>query len=178
MLAAVPGAEPASRRSSKLRQGRRGIQLQRATPQCRSPRSAFSSGDFYARRGLPSDAEAEYRAALRLEPQFVPAAVNLADLYRQLDSDRDGVDVLRSALTASPKDGGLHYALGFALIRIKQNDDALNELRRAAELAPIKRAMPMYTPSGLNSAGHSIDAIAVLKQSWRVIRQIGRRFLL
>jgi hypothetical protein len=32
----------------------------------------------------PDDAEAELTIALSLDPSFAPAAVNLADLYREL----------------------------------------------------------------------------------------------
>ena len=43
--------------------------------------------------------------------------------------------MLRAALVASPQDAGLHYALGLTLTRLKRPDEALSELRRAAELA-------------------------------------------
>ena len=42
----------------------------------------------------------------------------------------------RAAITASPRDAGLHHALGLALTRLKQPDAALVELRSAAELEP------------------------------------------
>ena len=45
---------------------------------------------------LAAEAEAEYKAALRLSPQYAPAAINLADLYRQLGRDADGENVLRT----------------------------------------------------------------------------------
>jgi hypothetical protein len=40
-------------------------------------------GNFLACSGLVSEAEVEYKAALRLSPPYAPAAINLADLYRQ-----------------------------------------------------------------------------------------------
>jgi Flp pilus assembly protein TadD len=51
---------------------------------------------------------------------------------------------------------GLHHALGLVLTRLKRREDALGELRRAAELDP-HRAYAV----GLHSAGH----MAVLKKS-------------
>ena len=54
-----------------------------------------------------AEAEAEYKAALRLSPQYTPAAINLADLYRQLSRDGDGENVLRAAIAASPHDAGV-----------------------------------------------------------------------
>ena len=40
-------------------------------------------GAFYAQRGEVANAEAEYKAALRLSRQYTLAAINLADLYRR-----------------------------------------------------------------------------------------------
>ena len=48
---------------------------------------AQRSPNFLARRGSTAEAESEYRAALRLNPQFTPAATNLADLFRTLGNE-------------------------------------------------------------------------------------------
>jgi len=61
------------------------------------PEARSMLGNFPARRGLLSDAEVEYKAAVRLSPQYGPAAINLADLYRQLGRDGDGETWLGSA---------------------------------------------------------------------------------
>jgi Tfp pilus assembly protein PilF len=88
------------------------------------------------RRGLASDAENEFKAALRLSPQYTPATVNLADLYRLLGRNDDGQNVVRTALSHSPNSPDLHYALGLALTRLKRTEESLNEFQRAAELDP------------------------------------------
>ena len=62
------------------------------------PESRTGLGTFYLRQGRVAEAEAEYKAALRLSPQFAPAAVNLADLYRATNREADGLDALRTAL--------------------------------------------------------------------------------
>jgi tetratricopeptide (TPR) repeat protein len=87
--------------------------------------------------------------------------MRIADLYRQLGRDQQGESVLRAAVAASPQDAGLHHALGLALTRLKRREDALAELRRAAELDP-GRARYIYAV-GLHSAGQIDDAMAVLK---------------
>jgi Flp pilus assembly protein TadD len=105
------------------------------------PEFRSALGGFYARRGLTADAEAEYKAALRLEPQFAPAAINLADLYWQLGRNGDASQVLQAAIEVSPRDAGLHYALGLALVRAKRLDEAIAELRQvinATAIASIK----------------------------------------
>jgi Flp pilus assembly protein TadD len=61
------------------------------------PEARTALGSFLARSGNAAEAEAEYRAALRLDAHFSPAAINLADLYRQLGRDGEGEGVLRAA---------------------------------------------------------------------------------
>jgi Flp pilus assembly protein TadD len=76
--------------------------------------------------------------------------------------------VLRSAIEASPLDAGLHHALGLALTRLKQPDQALSELRRASELEP-DRARYLYVYAdyvyaiALHSAGRTDDAMTILR---------------
>ncbi len=112
-----------------------------------------------------TEAEAEYKAARRLNPQFAPAAINLADLYRSLGREEDGVTVLRDAVATTPQDASLHYALGLAFVRQKKQDDALPELKRAAERAPDQAHYSYVYAVGLHSAGRIDDAIAVLKDN-------------
>ena len=94
LLAAVPAASqsPADREKFE-RAAAEFVAAQRLNAD--RPESRSRLGNFYARRGFAADAEAEYRAALKLSPQFAPAAINLADLYRQLGRDGEGESVLR-----------------------------------------------------------------------------------
>jgi tetratricopeptide (TPR) repeat protein len=96
---------------------------------------------------------------------YGPAAINLADLYRQLGRDGDGESVLRAAIAASPQDAGLHHALGLALTRLKRRDESLGELRRAAELDRDRARYAYVYAVGLHSAGHVDEAMTVLKES-------------
>ena len=59
------------------------------------PESRSSLGSFLMRSGHAAEAENEYKAALRLSPQYVPASINLADLYRQLGRETEGESALR-----------------------------------------------------------------------------------
>ena len=127
------------------------------------PESQSLLARYYIRKGALEKAETAYRTALDLSPHFTPAAVNLADLYRAQGRDDDGMAVLRAALRLSPNDGGLHHALGLALVRLKKPDEAVKELGRAAELEP-DRARYLYVYAvGLDSIGRRGEAIAVLR---------------
>jgi Flp pilus assembly protein TadD len=126
-----------------------------------------SLGALYAARGETDRARAEYEAALRLEPYFAPASINLADLYRTLERDDEGERVLREALARTPEIAALHRTLGLLLVRRKNLPAALNELHRAAELAPDDVDEQYTYAVALYSAGHPDAGIALLDRTHR-----------
>ena len=165
LLAAVPTAnQPAADRERFERAAAEFIDAQRLN--ANRPESRSALGSFYAKRGLSVEAEAEYKAALRLSPQFAPAAINLADLYRGLAREADGETVLRAALVVSPTDAGLHYALGLTLVRLKRSDEALGELRQAAALDTDQARYAYVYAVALHSAGHRSEAVATLNDNF------------
>jgi len=129
------------------------------------PEARSMLGSFYAQRGGVVNAETEYKAALRLNRQYAPAAINLADLYRHLGREADGESVLRAAADASPRDAGVHHALGLALVRGKRLDEAAGELRRATELAPDQARYAYVYAVALHSAGRGTEALTILTES-------------
>jgi Flp pilus assembly protein TadD len=161
-LAAVPAAnQPASDRAAFERAAAEFIAAQRFNAD--RPEARSTLGIFYTRRGLTADAESEYKGALRLSPQFTPAAINLADLYRELGRDDDGASVLRTAIASSRPDAGLHHAFGLTLTRQKLPDDALGEFRRATELEPNRSRYAYVYAVALHSSGRIGESIEVLK---------------
>ena len=164
LLADVPSAsQPAADRERFERVAAEFIAAQRLNAD--RPEARATLGNFYARRGLTTDAETEYKAALRLSPQYAPAAVNLADLYGQLGKDSEGESVLRATVALTPNDAGLHHALGLVLVRLKQSDEALEELHRAVELDPDQPRYAYVYAVGLHSAGRAGEAMAALKEN-------------
>jgi tetratricopeptide (TPR) repeat protein len=120
LLAAVPTtSQPSADQAPFERAAAAFIAAQRFNAD--RPKARATLGNFHARRGLLADAEIEYKAALRLSPQYGAAAVNLAELYRQLGRDGEGESVLRTAIAASPRDASLPHALGLTLIRLKRS---------------------------------------------------------
>ena len=113
-------------------------------PNSSPPSASTPTGRRRARRSATStpgaactaEAEAEYKAALRLSPQYAPAAVNLADLYRQLGRDAEGEACCAPRSPHRRGTAGLHHALGLDAGAAQATDEALAELRRAAELEP------------------------------------------
>jgi tetratricopeptide (TPR) repeat protein len=121
-------------------------------------------GTFYAERGDLSRAEAELRAAIRVDPFFPPAYANLADVLRATGQARDdeAEQVLRAGLSRAPSNAGLRHALGLALVRLQRRDEALTELRRAAQLEPGNVRFGYVYAVALNSAGRIKESITEL----------------
>jgi Flp pilus assembly protein TadD len=67
------------------------------------------------RRREPDEAEAEYRTALRLDPAFVPALVNLADLDGARGMDQQG-ELLRKAMSIEQNNADVQHSLGLLLV--------------------------------------------------------------
>jgi Tfp pilus assembly protein PilF len=116
-------------------------------------------------RGDALRAENELQAALRLDPSFIPARINLADLYRVLGREADGEQVLRIALKAFPDDASLHHALGLNLVRTQRMPAALRALQRAADLAPEVPRYAYVFAVALDSADKGSQALRVLRAS-------------
>ncbi len=100
------------------------------------PEDRTNLGGFFTERGRYQEAEAQFRSALALDPAYVPAWVNLADLMRIRNREADVEATLREGLTHTPSDAMLHHVLGLSLVRQGRKAEALRELERATELAP------------------------------------------
>jgi tetratricopeptide (TPR) repeat protein len=127
------------------------------------PEGRMSLGNLYAVRAEAERAIAEYRKALEIDPTFVAAYANLADLYRSLGREKEAETAVRQGLAKLPGAAALHHALGLALARQKKSEEALRELGEAARLDP---ASPRYTyvwAVALNDAGRQKEALAALK---------------
>jgi Flp pilus assembly protein TadD len=129
------------------------------------PEARVTLGAFFARRGQTTQAENEYRAALRLAPGFVEAYVNLADLYRGLGRDRDGEVLLRDALAIAPANAAVEHALALLLVRQDRLSEAMPPLAKAAALDPQHARYAYVYAIALNSIGRRSDALQVLERS-------------
>jgi predicted CXXCH cytochrome family protein len=164
LLASVPSArQPVADRDKFAQAAAEFVAAQRLNADRPEARTAL--GNFLARQAGAGEAEAEYRTALKLDPSFAPAAINLSDLYRQIGRDNDGERVLREALSRSAQDASLHHALGLTLVRQRRGEAAFDELRQAAVLDPAQARYAYVYAVALNSTGRRDDALAVLKAS-------------
>jgi predicted CXXCH cytochrome family protein len=131
------------------------------------PEAHLNLGLSDLRRRAPAEAETEYRTALRLDPNFVPALVNLADLDRARGRDEEGAELLKKALAIEPANADVQHALGLNLVRRHDYPAALALLRRAHELAPDNARYAYVYAIALNSTGVAGQALAILEEAHR-----------
>jgi len=129
------------------------------------PEAHLNLGLIKARHHQINEAEAEYRTALRLDPKFVPAMANLADLYRELGKDKEGAELLRAAIVNEPQNAAIKHSLGLLMVRQHNYAEALPLLREATVLAPDNARYAYVYAIALNSTGSATEAKALLERT-------------
>ena len=81
------------------------------------PEAHTNVGVIYSQTGKFTKAEQAYLQALALDARWIPALVNLADLYRAQGRDTEGEPLLRHALDSAPDNPAIHQAYGLWLTR-------------------------------------------------------------
>jgi Flp pilus assembly protein TadD len=131
------------------------------------PENHMNLALLYVQMKRTSEAETELHTALRLDPNFVPAMVNLADFYRTQNRDDEGQQWLENAIAVAPEAAEPIHALGLLKIRQKQYQEALSLLAKAATLQPDNVRYSYVYAVALQSSGQVDQAIAVLQQAHR-----------
>jgi tetratricopeptide (TPR) repeat protein len=127
------------------------------------PEGQMNLGLYYANSGDPVAGEQAYRRALKLSPAFVPALLNLADLYRANGLDQQARPLLQQAIDRAPAEAAPQHAMGLLLVRRGELDAALEHLERATTLAPENVRYAYVYGVGLWEAGRREAAIATLE---------------
>jgi tetratricopeptide (TPR) repeat protein len=122
-------------------------------------------GMLDARLGNPAAAEAAYHTAIRLQPAFMSAYINLADLYRQQEREDRVVQTLHEALQVDPENGAAYHALGLSLVRQQRLRDAIPELAKAAQLRPDMSRYAYVYAVALQETGQAQQARQILKDA-------------
>jgi tetratricopeptide (TPR) repeat protein len=129
------------------------------------PNGQLNLAAAYLAQGSYQNAEQAYQHALKLDPQSVPARLNLADLYRIQGQETKALKQLLQAQAANANNATVLFSLGLAQIRGKQIASALISLEKASGLAPeISRYSYVYGIA-LNGQGRSQEAVQVLTRA-------------
>ncbi len=127
------------------------------------PEGHMNVGNIAAARGDAEAAIAQYQQALAIDPLFIAAYVNIADIYRATGKEVDAQVILRQGLKADPRSAALHHTVGLALTRQKARDVALEEFKTAVQLAPNDGRFAYVYAVALNDSGRQAEALSVLK---------------
>jgi predicted CXXCH cytochrome family protein len=131
------------------------------------PEALVALAVFEAAEQDVSKAIVLYEQALRIEPRAVTARANLADVLRRLGEEARAEDLLLEGLALDENNAALHHALGLSFVRSGRSDEALAELRRAADLAPDNPRFVYVLGIALNSMERQQDALQILANAHR-----------
>lgn len=126
------------------------------------PEAHLNLGSVYALRGDAPQAAAQYQTALKLDPDFVPAYLHLADLYRAQHREDQVSAVLTQGLQRQPGNAALLHLSGLQRVRQGQLDQALALLGQAAGAAPGEAHYAYVYAVALHEAGRAPAALRVL----------------
>ncbi len=129
------------------------------------PESLGSLANLASQQGDVKEAERLYKQAIETAPYYVPAYVNLADLYRAQSDETRAYALLVKALTQDEHSGALHHALGLAQIRQGERKAGIASLRRAYELAPEAPRYAYVYAVALHSQGRTDEALELLRDT-------------
>jgi tetratricopeptide (TPR) repeat protein len=104
-----------------------------------NPQALTRQADTLAKLGRPRQALGLYRRALALDPDFVPAHLNLAVVLQRLGEDQAALAHLRRVIRIAPNHALAHANLGLGLYRLGRPAEALEHLFTAERLAPDDR---------------------------------------
>jgi len=124
--------------------------------------------DFHSDLGDFERAEAAYRLAQRVEPEFIPVRVNFAEMLYSRNRPAEAETEFRAAVTAAMTDndrGIARESLARFLIRLKRYEEGVEELRAATELLPDSAETQYFYGVALNSLGRFPEALPYLEKA-------------
>lgn len=116
-------------------------------------------------QGHTGDAEAALKQALAMDAGFVPARVNLADLYRATGRDTEAGPLLEEGLRGTPDSPDLKHTLGLLRVRQGERAAALELLAAAARAAPDNARYAYVYAVALTDSGRVVEAATVARDA-------------
>jgi predicted CXXCH cytochrome family protein len=129
------------------------------------PEGRVNLGTLYISLNQPDKAEQYLKSAIDIGAALAQPYVNLADLYRIQQRDKEGEEILRLGIRQSENPAPIHHALGLLLVREKRVDEALKELQKATHLAPDEARYSYVYGVALQSVKGNVAAVEYLKQA-------------
>ena len=115
--------------------------------------------------GRKAEAMAEYRAALKIDPDSVEAHNNLANLLDDTGHPDEALAEYQEALRINPKYVAAHNNLGTVLVELGRFDEAMEQFAAAAQSDPADWHAPYLTGKVLLKQGRDPEAIPYFRQA-------------
>lgn len=123
---------------------------------------------FHLDLGDAEKAEASFRLAQRVEPEFIPVRANFAEMLYSQNRPAEAEAEYRAAVAAAMTDndrGVAREGLARLLIRMKRYDEGVAELKAASELLPDSAETQYFYGVALNSLGRFPEALPYLEKA-------------
>lgn len=98
----------------------------------------FSKGD---------ERVAALKELLKEQPDFAPTLTAIGITYEEGNRFAEAIEYYKQAVESSPTNANARYHLGFALLHERQSEEALLQLKKAKELAPLDPAVNIILES-------------------------------
>lgn len=156
----------------------------------KDPEPHLSAGLLHERQKEFSDAEAEYKQVLALDPhsidpQSTEAAIGLTNIYMKSGRLGDAEPLLRRLATERPGDAAIHLQLGRVFEAEGKKDDAIAEFQTTLKLTPAdadaqRDIADLYASEGKNdlAEGAYRALVAVQPKDPEVHHGLGKALLL
>ena len=106
-----------------------------------------------------------YREALTINPQHLPALINLGNLLLEQDNLGEAIDCFNRAISANRDISVAHLGLGIALQRKQQPEDALRCFEQALRLDPNSLEAISNVASLMVDLGRTAEALPYLRRA-------------
>ncbi|MCF7352860.1 tetratricopeptide repeat protein [Vibrio sp. CK2-1] len=114
------------------------------------------------------EAQNHFNQAIKVEPNFVPAYVNLADVYRRQNNEAAAQKVLLKGVEIAPDNASLYYSLAMSYVRSQDKTKALIELEQATLKAPDNVRYHYTYSLLLKDQGQLKKAVAALERAYQL----------
>jgi predicted CXXCH cytochrome family protein len=129
------------------------------------PESLSNLALHQAAQGELAAAEQSLRKALQLAPRYLPAMLNLSDIYRATQRDDAGETLLHAAMAAYPESADARHMLGLLLVRTGRTPQSVPLFEAASRMAPGNAQYALVYAMALAETGRKAEGIRVLRQA-------------
>ncbi len=136
---------------------------ERSSPECFAVHYAY--GAELSAAGERAEAERQYELAVKMNPRFLRARLNLGILLDKMGRYAEAARRYRQAIELQPDFADSHLCLGITLLHSGQINDSIGEYREALRLDPGNAVAHNNLGFALQTAGKVPDAIGEFEKA-------------